>query len=178
MSYLRHLPIIFLLLLGCEGPEGAVGPEGPRGEQGERGEPGPRGERGLPGGMTAEVVRFTLRASAFEIREDVENYGRQVPEITSDVVNGGVVLSYIDLGTGNTWWSLPMSLAVQNAAAGIIVYYQVGVWGMQMMTTSGERLASYLDGHVVKLVIIPPEMVGKNAPDLTDYEAVARYYGL
>lgn len=179
MTTRRLSPIIFLLLfLGCEGPVGPQGDTGPIGPQGPAGEEGPRGEEGPPGEMgrvDVDIVTFALTASDFVLEEGIETYSRSVPQITAEIIQGGIVLAYMDFGTnGEGWWSLPLGISVNGGSGDIITFYAEGRFGIQAMTASGELLSSALDGYLIRLVIIPPS-AGKRSGS---YEEVALYYGL
>lgn len=96
--FLFALPMLALaLFIGCEGDEGPAGPKGDKGDQGVPGDQGDQGIQGEPG--TANVICSEWIKLAGEWR-DSAFYGDckvnhiNVEQLTSDIINDGVVLCY------------------------------------------------------------------------------------
>ena len=86
---------------GAQGPAGPAGPTGPTGPTGAQGPAGPQGEPGTPGTSIQSFI-FTNKAVTLTGTTQL-----QVPAITQDVVDKGVVLVYFR-STGTTaWYPLP-----------------------------------------------------------------------
>lgn len=163
------LAAILIIVSACEGPEGAVGPQG---EQGVAGLEGPAGSANV------QAVTFTLRSSQFIHRESTSTFSRATPEITRDVLQNGVVLAYTDLGTDKDgWWALPQVYPVSNITLVMNFAYVEEVFAIQITSNSTENFSSVFDGFTIKCVIIPT-VAAKTRVDYSDYEAVARHYGL
>ena len=77
-----------------DGEDGAIGPQGPQGEQGPQGAPGEQGEQGETG--TANVIYSDWIES--ELDDDIiatgSGFDIDVPDLTQEIVNEGVVLVF------------------------------------------------------------------------------------
>jgi hypothetical protein len=104
-----------LFIAACEGPTGPAGPQGPQGPQGETGPVGPQGPQGPQGpagqdgnsnviiiGFAREDVTWT-EGSYLGRTANVFDYNDEA--ITQDIVDHGLVLGFIRLGT--FWYNLP-----------------------------------------------------------------------
>ncbi|MCY3487134.1 MAG: hypothetical protein OXH34_01730 [Bacteroidetes bacterium] len=80
-----------LLLVACEGPVGPEGPEGPPGKM------GPAGIDGSPAGniIVRSVIFGTLEFDPFDGCRGYDSAYYDIPEITEDVVQNGIVLMTI-----------------------------------------------------------------------------------
>ena len=88
-----------LLLASCEGPVGPSGPEGPQGPPGRAGKPGVAGSSA--GNIIVRSVIFgTLEFAPFDgcVGWDAAYY--DIPEITENVVQNGIVLMTIGHSLG------------------------------------------------------------------------------
>lgn len=189
--------------VGPEGGEGPVGPIGPQGPEGPRGPSGQDGEDGADGihcwdlnengvndpsedvngddqftaedcqsegGVGVTTTMWSLAASEFS-GDDVDQIYKTAPSITRAVLDGGIVLGYYTANR-ERWLIMPVVISPYS----LTYAYQEGVFVVQAIGGSGAELWG---GTEVKAVVIPPSQVaGKGALDYTDYEAVARYYGL
>ena len=119
------------LLLGCDNA-----PATP--------EPGPRGPQGPAGNTAMEVREFTVRSSDFSLSSDgtIATAVYRVPEITAEVVDGGVVAVHWDIaGDGRTWRPLPwVGLQVSSPDAA---------------STAGT--VGGIDGNRLQVVVLPPD---------------------
>lgn len=119
-----------------------------------------------------------MRGSQFSHSESTSTLTRGVPEITSDVMENGVVLAYTDLGTNEDgWWALPQVYPLSSNTVVMNFAYTEAVLAIQLVSNSTENFSSVFDGVAIKCVIIPT-LAGKAEVDFSDYEAVARHYGL
>lgn len=193
---------LFAVLAGCEGAEGPIGPIGPQGPEGPR---GPTGEDGIHcwdldgdgvgdpgedvngnGEFTAEdchgeisiqatIYTWTLEASDFE-GGFLEQIPKPAPAITDDVLANGTVLGFTSGNGGDRWIALPFVLSSSGYAIVMSYAFEISTFIVQI-TDDGEDAGSFYNGQLVRAVILPSG-AGKVGVDLTDYEAVAAYYGL
>jgi hypothetical protein len=102
---------------GPQGPQGEQGDPGPQGEQGPQGQQGPQGEQGVPGtdgidgvdGVDGQDGNMNVIASdwlhvpaVLDLFEYSESYPLltfdwDVPELTEEIANGGVVMVYAQI---------------------------------------------------------------------------------
>ncbi len=108
MKRLLFALLIAVTFISCEGP---MGPEGP---------PGPEG---LPGeGANWKIIEYTVPQQDWRLMGESEkpNYNelgtyymhevKDVPSLTSDVVNNGAVIAYYYNDSFRTWNPLPYSI--------------------------------------------------------------------
>jgi hypothetical protein len=110
-----------------------------------------------------------------------------MPEISQPVVDHGVVMVYFrDQGT---WSALPYAFGVESGELPAVDYTVSIGYGFErrmleifvelstpdVWDAALDRLQSRYD---MRAVVIRDRAFGKNAPDLTNYEAVRDYYGL
>jgi hypothetical protein len=165
---------------GPVGPAGPTGPAGPQGEEGPAGEHGEQGPQGEPGpGVT--VTQLTVSSSDFS-NSDVETAFYDVPAITQEIHDEGLVLGFIDIsGTGNTWYALPFTLATQGNVANVGYVYRVGDFIVQLTNEADIRIAFLFNGNLLKVITAPPGIGTRQAldgVDLTDIKAVEAALGI
>ena len=141
--------LVGALLVACQ--QGPATPEtGPRGPQGPPG----------PSGNTAVKVRtFTLQSSDFGFSTDREiaTAVYRMPEITQEVVDGGIVTVHWDLGEGRAWWSLPYVFQFNDLTTSVVSYiYSLGSIGLQVTSAGAVATVGVIDGFRVRVVIVPP----------------------
>lgn len=114
---LAILPLLFLI--SCEGPTGPQGPEGPRGPQGPEGPQGPAGNANVVSDTVTlenadwETGRIYFQTSSnSSISRSALEATLNVPEITSEIVEGGMVQVYFKTIEGfgrepSAWTPLP-----------------------------------------------------------------------
>ena len=156
---------IAALIFGCDnlkGPEGAAGPQGEQGPVGSQGEPGTDGVANI------QVVTFSFDLSNFTYDGAVAFYYHDIPGITSDVVDDGLVLVYHQSVGGEAWFALPATypldfednLAVDEV---ITLTYAYGEgWVYLAYETSYSSMVT-LSGNSgqYKVIIIPSASLGK-----------------
>ena len=149
----------------------SAGPEGRQGTQGSAGPQRPAG--GRPASVA--VVVFPLRAAEFEDSGSIESTSRAIPEITAAVAESGAVLAFTDLGIGQTWHALPLTVPLEDHTVSLTYAYETGSFETQAARSSGSGVAGLFEGFEVKVVIIPPAEAGKlSRVDTNDYAAVSR----
>ena len=154
---------VFLFLVSCDGP---AGPQGPQGE---------KGPRGPVGNANMKVFDVTLVASAFEMDGVVESTSFATPLITEEVMKGGAVLAYTNLGgPEEEWYVLPQVLFGITLSFG---YREGGVGVMIIRPLNVGPAATLFDGHKVRFLIFPPveaRMLG--GLSRTDYRMVLQTF--
>ncbi|TAI47290.1 collagen-like protein [Flagellimonas allohymeniacidonis] len=98
-----------LVLNSCsveDGIDGAIGPQGAQGPEGEQGPAGPQGEQGEQGAdgnmnlISGEWIHeVSIGEELFVLDEELPLYefDWEVPELTADIVDGGMVLVYAQI---------------------------------------------------------------------------------
>lgn len=132
-------------------------------------------------------VPLTFRFQNASYNGPVASVQFDMPEISQPVVDHGAVMVYYrDQGT---WTALPYSYGVESDELPAVDYTVsmgyaferrllevfVEVSTAEVWDEVLDRLPSRYD---MRAVIIRDRAYGKNAPDLTNYEAVRDYYGL
>ena len=170
--------VLFSLLLvvsipGCKkdpipGPEGPVGPAGPDGPQGPIG--------------NANVDTYTYILSNWTEFGTAGTPGQgyfataSVPEITSNIMNTGVVLAYIDNGAG-AWFALPYTYIYATWTRQWLYAYKLGSIEFQKQDDDGFTLDP---GTQTFKVVIMDGSAKKDNPDIdyTNYIEVAERFNL
>ena len=163
--------VIVALIFGCDSLKGPVGPPGEQGSpgpQGEQGPAGPQGEPGTDGVANIQVVTFSFDLANLTYVEAVAYYNHSIPEITSDVVDSGLVLVYHQSIDGTAWFVLPAifqfdfddDLAVDEVVT--LTYAYGEGWVYLAYETSYSSMVS-LSGNSgeYKVIIIPSASLGK-----------------
>ena len=130
---------VALILAGCEGP---VGPEG------------------ADGTANMQVITMTLSISQFQSSGMIETASRSMPELTAAIAQGGLVLAYSDLGSGqtDTWFALPLTIPFQDNLINVSYAYSPGQFAIQLVRETGVAVAPTVAGHTIKVVLISPSL--------------------
>lgn len=162
--------LVLAVLTGCEqGPRGPVGPQGD------------------PGNANVFSLNFTFSIADAIINENVASVQYDVPSITPNVVDEGAVLLYFrDQGT---WTAMPFLFSYESSSLEAVDYTVNMAYGFDdeflevfyetsVQDTDFARDV-FLDqpDREMKAVVIEG-FFSKTDIDLTDYEAVADYFGL
>ncbi|HET6568739.1 MAG TPA: hypothetical protein VFG50_12300 [Rhodothermales bacterium] len=128
-------------------------------------------------------VPFTFDVNGAVKNGNVLSEQIDFPEITQRVVDLGAVMVYFE--EQDTWTALPYTYGVESATEPLVDYtvtlgYAFDTHLVEVFyETSADPDVLSLPGSVrMKAVIFDAIPTGKNAPDLRDYQAVKRYYGL
>lgn len=107
LTFVLLSTLLLVTLVGCEGP---TGPQGPPGPEGPRGEQGPRGPAGA---ANVNATTVTLSAENFVVSEvstgTLLSQTFTFSELTTTVVEDGVVLAYRRPPQTQVWESLPVT---------------------------------------------------------------------
>jgi len=123
---------------------------------------GPQGPEGPPGVANISTVTFTVAHNDYSIDGSLATYTKTIPEITSDVVNGGTVMAFYGDGSGS-WYALPFSWGIdytQNLEVDETIEVTYGIdyhqFGLILMTSDSEMIVYDGIPTQFKVVIIPP----------------------
>ncbi|MEJ7644798.1 MAG: collagen-like protein [Chryseolinea sp.] len=160
------LLLLFATLTFTSCTEAEPGPAGPIGQTGIRGEKGDTGEKGETG--SANVTSFTFSKISFT------NAGKvfELPALTAEILEKGLVVAYIRVSGGATWYPLPYE------------YFGSKINILSMAPGQITLSINYTgDGVDFRFVLIPgtTNVVMRSmsaAIDLTNYSAVKEYYNL
>jgi len=164
---------------GPQGPAGAQGEQGPQGPQGDKGDPGPQG---VPG--NANVVLYNFPSRTFTT---LTSY--QIP-IDPGKVDSSIVLAYYNPSTevATAWYPIPglgnsgffqtrsfiyqttTSPSVYSMVVRLVNANGTGDYGTQVTWTK-TRIFFIQATQLSTGRKMPP-------PDVKDYYAVCRYYGI
>lgn len=164
---------------GAKGDKGDPGTNGTNGTNGSNGATGAKGDKGDPG--TANVIYsgwFTPNASDWQKLSEI-NYTYTITEgkITQDIVDRGVVLAYSRQNANSASYLLPLTLTTNSS----ISNYNIGmsiekviINFLELLEPSGKP-ANNLQ---FRYVIIPGGVQTRANLDYTNFEAVARAFGI
>lgn len=154
-----------LVLGGCtkEGPAGPAGPQGPAGPVSPAG--------------NARIVVKNITSSAWFLNEPSWIMNLEVPEVTEDIINNGMVQVYVKIG--DVHHQLPSTFYVSNAysitlgvssrVSGIRVSWTRSDWGWEV----------HPGNQTFKVVILTPEARRQSQlVDWSKYEDVKAELGL
>lgn len=153
------------IFAGCtkEGPAGPTGPQGPAGPVSPAG--------------NARIVVKNITASAWFLNEPSWIMNLEVPEVTEDIINNGMVQVYVKIG--DVHHQLPSTFYVSNAysitlgvssrVSGIRVSWTRSDWGWEV----------HPGNQTFKVVILTPEARKQSrVVDWSKYEEVKAELGL
>jgi hypothetical protein len=155
--------VLAVLVAGCEGP---VGPPGPPGQE---------------VAVQSFIVDFRMEDAVVD--GVVASVQYDAPEITSRVVQSGIVMAYFR--EQGTWTALPYTYGVESAELPAVDYtvtlgyaFEAGFLEV-FYEASTDIVIDDLPDQTIKVVVIE-NLAGTRAAgvDLTDYNAVANHYGL
>lgn len=153
---------------GATGPRGATGAQGPKGAsgaQGPKGATGPQGPKGTANVIYSDWIYVTYSVSA------TQSYASfLVPELTQEIFDKGELVIYYRYASSYLFklnFSDSNGYVLYRATVGSVSIYASGFWG------GSDAYFRYL--------VIPGGVharQGAGRPDLDDYAAVCRYYGI
>ncbi|MEL7530684.1 MAG: hypothetical protein AAFN10_05220 [Bacteroidota bacterium] len=150
---------------------------------------GPRGPEGIPGrdgqDGNANVISINYEAIAADWY-DVGTPGTDdyflaldldVPEITSSIVESGLVMVYYRPDTQSPWIALPYTYISHNPSfvEKLDFIYDLNFVGIQSQAT--DKGAAAYEGFF-RMIIASAIPVGKMEVDINNYEAMAEFYGI
>ena len=138
---------------GPAGPTGPTGPAGPPGPQGAPGAQGPPGPQGPPGTTTVLVnldYGFSLRSNG------TGDQVWSVPQVTQTVIDNGVVIGYIQLGSAGTWTPLPHVFVNGTFSHTMLLTFGLGTVKLEARDVPAPPLGSTSYSGKLRLVILSP----------------------
>lgn len=192
--------IAFMIVAGCEGPEGPTGPIGPQGElgpQGTAGTQGPQGEQGPPG-EDGEDGNANVIYSEW-ITFDETNWNepntiggqtrREYPisesQITDVILASGTIAVYARFDVApitNRVFPLPLILPLTSGNEQQLAFeLELGTIIITLHDIEDHTIEPVTFGSIgeYRYVIVPGGTPAKaKLPDFNDYQAVMNYYGI
>ncbi len=158
----------FLLLFGvsaCDG-DGPVGPQGP------------------PGNANVSASTFLFSMADATINGPVASVQYDIPGLDVDVVDEGAVLAYFR--EQGTWTAMPYTFGEESAEVPAVDYtltlgYAYDIEFLEVFYEASSAEAVDLESQpdrMIKAVFIAGIPLSKVGIDLSDYAAVADYFGL
>ncbi len=145
---------------------------------------GSRGPQGPPGNANVLATTFIFSMDDAAINGPVASVQYDVPQLGSAVVDDGAVLAYFY--EQGTWTAMPYTFGEESPELAAVDYtltlgfaYDIQFLEVFYEASSGEAvdLAAQPDREI-KAVFIEGFPLSKAGIDLTDYNAVAEYFGL
>lgn len=99
------------LLFSCEGPigpEGPTGSPGPAGPAGAAGAPGATGATGPQGPGNFKIINFSTNVDDWDSDGESGYFFKSIPEINTQIINSGFVLTFAQYDENNAWTQLPI----------------------------------------------------------------------
>lgn len=179
-SYYMVISLVVVFFAACEGD---IGPPGPIGLQGP---PGPAGPAGTPGVGQAFSINFDIREEdwftpATGVDENSELFLdiTDIPEITEQIVESGIVLVYYRREELDPWVFLPFTqinnIDGQQFVEVFDFIYDVSFVGLRLI--ADDRGTVPIPG-TVRIVIAEGIPLGKNKLDFSNYEVAKEIFGL
>lgn len=136
---------------------------------------GPEGPPGAPGNANVFTLNFDFLLADAAINGNVASVQYDVPDIITGVVQEGAVLMFFrDQGT---WTAMPYTFYTSSGDAVSFGFgYDVGF--LEVFYETAFTDPAQLPDREMKAVIIDGFTAFKAGIDLTDYDAVARYFGI
>jgi len=141
---------------GPAGPTGPQGPQGPQGVPGTQGATGPQGPVGPQGPAGTSTVLVTLDYG-FALRSNgTGDQTWSVPQITQSVIDNGVVVGYIQLGSAGTWTMLPHVFVNGTFSHTMLLTFSLGSVRLEARDVPAPPLGSTSYSGKLRLLIISP----------------------
>ena len=174
-SHIFFVALTAVFLSSCfRGPQGPIGPQG---------QDGLNGRDGLDGNANVISINYAADPSHWY---DVGTPGEDdyfmaldldVPEITQDIVDNGLVLVYYRADTQDPWTALPYTIVSHNPdyIEKLDFIYDLGFVGMQ--SQASDRNATAYEG-IFRVIVATAIPVGKMEVDYSNYHEVSTLLGI
>lgn len=157
---------------------------GPRGPEGLPGPPGRDGLNGRDGNWNVLSIRYEVFASDWLANgtQGVPGYYLElefeVPEITQDIAEDGLVLVYYRAQAGDPWILLPYTfISSDDPPFTEVLDFIYGQGFVNFKSQADDYGATPYEG-TFRVIVADAIPVGKTALDYRNYEEVAAYYDL
>jgi hypothetical protein len=173
ISVLLLMPLL-LLITSC-GKDGAIGPQGENGTTGSKGDKGDKGDpgpTGIPG--TANVTQYSFALFTHNGSEVQKTFALSKADFEKS-------LSYVFVNPGNGFW-YPLPGGTVGGGNQYRLYYNNP--NATSTTINIDRVTGAgTETFTMRIIVIPAAKqitasITHNQPDMKDYLAVAKYYGL
>ncbi|MDX1912408.1 MAG: collagen-like protein [Saprospiraceae bacterium] len=154
------LMISLATFMSCKGEQGDTGPAGPAGQNGQNGQDG-----------NANIKTFTTTVSSsnwVEILDDYSEAQVNVPIITSDIVNSGLVMVYMQ--SGSSWTAWPYAVAFDTYTEAFSFTFATG--SVTLRDISNDNIPIEPTGPLRVIAATADGMVRYPDLDWYNYEAV------
>lgn len=171
ISVLLLMPLL-LLITSC-GKDGAIGPQGENGTTGSKGDKGDPGSTGIPG--TANVTQYNFAA-----------FNHTGPEVQKTIALSKAdfekSLLYVFVNPGNGFW-YPLPGGTAGGSNQYRLYYANTNATSTTIYITRVSAGGGTEVFTMRVIAIPAAKqvtasTTHNQPDMKDYLAVAKYYGL
>lgn len=160
----KSISLLFVLLffgIACEGPAG-------------------------PPGRDAEVAIFSQTIQILNTDFVVEDEFTSVAEYTWNAldeltVDEGIVLGYLRFEGTTAWHPLPLTTPFANDVVVLRYNFDIDSFNLILegeVADNNATNADIFDGDTLRVVVIPPNQLIKGKIDYSNYEQVAKLYGL
>lgn len=171
---------------GIPGPQGEQGIPGPQGEQGQQGEQGPPGQPGEDGqdgtdGQDGQDGNANVTSYLFTDQTLTTGFNNpfEIPAITQEIMDHGVVLGYMRETGDYGWYGLPFNtgtnyIHIYTISTGLLKLnssFSISKLDLRFIVIEGKN------GSSGKANTIRDELKEADV-DISDYYQVATYLGL
>jgi hypothetical protein len=151
-SILFSLGFISCTKEGAPGPKGDAGLTGATGTQGLTGTQGATGAQGNPGTSAVKTVVLNVASTEWTYNNNSALVDKTVNELTTAVVDNGLVMVYMQGVSAGTWIALPSGTQGPNGPLNIGYNYSVGHLRINA-TQPGPGPLSGLGAYTFKVVM-------------------------
>lgn len=167
---------------GANGATGATGPMGPTGATGATGATGPVGPTGATGNANVHSTYYTINAANwtyFGTPYFFNEVNLTCPQITSDVVDFGMVCAFSESTTSGTWFSLPYVYWPTSTVSYVFSLntIKLGSVGLRFNYSDG-RNSVYTSTRVKVVTISGTAKAANPNVDYNDYNSVKAAFHL
>ncbi|HSH45068.1 MAG TPA: hypothetical protein VK966_04390 [Longimicrobiales bacterium] len=168
---------IIIAGLGCEGSQGPAGPEGPQGEQGLEGAEGPPGTANVVYSDWVAISDLETSVDTVVLDRNYRKYDIPAPELTQEIMDQGAILVYYRLN--EVALQLPITFGGPNSIYITYSPFQAGVISILSQRLDNTALGLNQNSEF-RYILIPGGVAADQSmlPDLSDYDAVLRHYGI
>ena len=164
---------LVLLVTSCK--KGDQGPAGPAGPQGDK---GTKGDTGVANVIYSTWTDVTFTAVKNQAGDTIYYYGGKIaaPKLTAAILNGGQMMTYVNLGTVGAPFIYPLPWA---GNAYIDVEYVVGNINLYSNANAGTSGTGNNKTLQYRYILIPGGVPARSAAiDWNNYAAVIKALGI
>lgn len=170
MKKIILLSAVFIAMLtGCKKETGPVGPTGPQGPQ------------GIQGNANVHSYSFAAAPNNWNTTSSPPAYfvSLSVPELTSEIMNSGAVLVYMQVAGNTNYTQLPVTSYVSSGYSETFeVSNTVGVVKVFRSNSSLTLPPALTTNVTFKVIVIAAGLEAANGIDLSNYTTVKERWNL